>query len=44
MGASAPHVIHVPWNHLTQHPKLHLESFSRFCTAHDRESLVYNVR
>jgi len=35
-----PHVIHVPWTLLTQHPKLHLDRFSRFCTAHGRESNV----
>jgi len=41
-GASTSHVIDVPWTHPTQHPKLHLDRFSRFCTAHDRES-TYNV-
>jgi len=30
VGASAPHVIHVPWINLTQYPKLHLNQFSLF--------------
>jgi len=25
--------LRVPWTHPTQHPKLHLDRFSRFCTA-----------
>jgi len=25
-----PYVIHLPWTHATQHPKLHLDRFSRF--------------
>ena len=29
-GASTPCVIHVSWTHPTQHPKLHLDRFSRF--------------
>jgi len=33
------HVIHVPWINPTQHSKLHLDRFSRFRTAHCRESL-----
>jgi len=40
--ASTPHVIQVPWTHLTQHLKLHLDWFSCFCTAHGRESLYFN--
>jgi len=31
------YVMHVPWTHLTHHSKLHLERFSRFCTAHGRD-------
>jgi len=38
-----PHVIHGPWTNLTQHPKLHLDRFSRFRTAHDRESLYFTM-
>jgi len=40
--ASTPHVIQVPWTDPTQHPKLHLDWFSCFCTAHGRESLYFN--
>jgi len=29
-----PHVMHVLWTHPTQHSKLHLDWFSRLCTAH----------
>jgi len=29
-GASTPCVIRVSWTHPTQHPKLHLDRFSRF--------------
>jgi len=36
-------VVHVPWTHLTQHLKLHLDRFSRFCTAHGRKSLYFTV-
>jgi len=43
MGASTSHVMHVPWTHLTQHSKLHLDRFSRFSTAHGRESLYFTV-
>jgi len=25
---SVPHVMHVPWTHLTQHPKLHVDWFT----------------
>jgi len=39
MEASAAHVIHVPCTQPTQHPKLHVDWFSRFCTAHGRGSL-----
>jgi len=43
--ASTPiHAIHVAWTHRTLHPKLHLDRFSRFCTAHRRVSVLYNVR
>ena len=38
-----PHLIHVPWTHRTQHPKLHLDRFSRFCTAHDKETLYFII-
>jgi len=31
-----PYVIHVPWTHLTQDCKLHIDGFSHFCTAHGR--------
>ena len=31
------------WTYLTQHSKLHLDRFSRFCTAHGRESLYFTV-
>jgi len=37
------HVIHVFWTHLTQHPKLHLDWFSRFHTAYGRESLYFTM-
>jgi len=30
-----------PWTHQTQHPKLPLDQFSRFCTAHGRESIHF---
>ena len=42
-GACTPHAIHVPWTHQTQHPMLHLDRFSRFCTARGRESLYFAV-
>jgi len=28
-----PPVIHLPWTHPTQHPKVHLDQFSRFCAG-----------
>jgi len=34
---------HVPWTHPTQHPKLYLDRFSRFYTAHGRESLYFTM-
>ena len=43
VGSSTPHAIHVPWTHLTQRPKLHLDRFSRFYTAHDRVRILYNM-
>jgi len=33
-----PHCAHPRW-----HPKLHLDRFSRFCSAHDRERPGYSV-
>jgi len=33
----------VPWVHPTQHPKRHLDRFSRFCTAHGRKSLYFTM-
>jgi len=36
-------VIHVPWTYLSQHSKLHLDRFSRFCTAHGGEALYFTV-
>ena len=41
-GASRPHVIHVPWTHMTQHPDLHL-NLCHFCTAHGRESWYFTM-
>jgi len=29
-------VMHVPWTHSTWHPKLHLDRFGHFCTAHGK--------
>jgi len=37
------HIIHVPWTHPTQHSKLHLDQFSRYCTAHGIESLYFTM-
>jgi len=37
------HIIHVPWTHPIQHSKLHLGQFSRYCTAHSRESLYFTM-
>jgi len=37
VGASTPRVMHVPLTHVTQHPKLHLDRLSYFCTAHNRD-------
>jgi len=34
VGIYNPHVIHVPWTHLTQHPKMHLDQFSHFSTVY----------
>jgi len=31
----------LPWTHLSSHPKWHLNWFSRFCTAHGRDSLDF---
>ena len=34
----------VPWaQHSSPHPKWHLDWFSRFCTAHGRESLYFTT-
>jgi len=33
-----PHVTHVSWTHPTQHPKMHLDRFSRFYTQLTAES------
>jgi len=38
-----PHEIHVPWSHLTQQPKLHLDWFSHFCAAHGSVPILHNV-
>jgi len=44
-GVSTPHLIHVPRTRLTQHSELHLDRFSRFCTAaHGRQSLYFTMR
>jgi len=40
--ASAPHLMR-GWTHSTQHPKQYLDRFSRFCTAHGRESLYFTM-
>ena len=39
MGSSYTLVLHVSRTQPTQHPKLHLDLFSQFCTAHASESL-----
>jgi len=39
----APPSNRVPWTHLTQHPKLHLNRFSHFCRAHGRESPYFTM-
>jgi len=41
MGASTPHVIRGIWTHPTQHHELQFDRFSRFHTAHGRESLYF---
>jgi len=41
--ASTSLVRHVPWTHLSQHPKLHLDRFSYFCTALRRDSLYFTM-
>jgi len=33
----------LPWTHPSPHPKGHLDRFSRFCTAHGRESLYFTA-
>ena len=33
----------VPWVHLTQFPKRHLDRFIRFCTVHSRACLYFTV-
>jgi len=33
----------VPWTYQTQHPKLHLDQFSHFCTAQGRQSLYFTM-
>jgi len=46
-GPDAPKVsvpvIHVPCTNSTQYSKLHLDRFSRFCTAHGRVPILYSV-
>jgi len=42
-GASTPHVIHILWTHSTQNPKLYLDRFKRFCTAHSRQTLHFTT-
>jgi len=36
-GNLEPRLILLSLAHTTQHPKRHLDRFSRFCTAHDRD-------
>jgi len=43
LGSSTLHVMHVPWTNQTQHPKLHLDRFSRFGTARCRESILLRL-
>jgi len=43
MRASTRRVIHVPLTHPTLHPKLHLDRFSRFCTAYGTVSLYFTM-
>ena len=43
VGESALQYNNGPWTHPTQHPKLHFDRFSRFCTAHGRESLYFTM-
>jgi len=38
-GHQHPHVIRLPWTHLTPHSKLHVDWFSRFPTDNGRVSL-----
>jgi len=38
-----PYVLHVLWVHPTHHSKLHLDWFSHFRTAQDRESLSFTM-
>jgi len=42
MGDLDSHLIHASLGHPTQHPKWHLNQFSRFCTAHGRVTIVHN--
>jgi len=43
VGTSAsPYLTHGSWVHATQHPKRHLDRFSRFCTVQAGRSLLYN--
>jgi len=44
LGHLHSHVMCDPWPHPTQNPKLHLDWFSRFSTAHDRVPVFYNMR
>ena len=38
IGRSGPHLIYmVPWVHPSPQPKRHVDRFSRFCRAHDRD-------
>jgi len=43
VGASASHVMHVPWTHPTQHSNLRLGRFSHFHTADGGEFLYFTV-
>jgi len=41
VGESGHHLIMVLWAHPSQHPKRHLDRFSRFCRAHERYQQIY---
>ena len=42
-GHLLPHVIHVPWTHLTQYSKQHLDRFDHFNGALGRVHILYSV-